>query len=135
LKNSWVKFPGSRFKAFCASFANSGFSWYSSFMTIEQTVEIPPSHRLTIDLPPDTPEGTADITLKVRPKTVPRERRIPLVSWFGKRQEEAKVRAIMDAAGCLKDNPVFGGDPVAYFRKERDAWDEGPQTGETKNHF
>jgi len=31
-------------------------------MSITQTVEIPVSHRLTIDVPPEVPAGQADIT-------------------------------------------------------------------------
>ena len=31
-------------------------------MTIEQTVEIPPSHRLTIEVPPEIPAGTVLLT-------------------------------------------------------------------------
>jgi hypothetical protein len=31
-------------------------------MTIQQTVEIPASHRLTIDVPPEVPAGAAVVT-------------------------------------------------------------------------
>jgi hypothetical protein len=31
-------------------------------MTIQQTVEIPASHRLTIDVPPEVPAGVAVVT-------------------------------------------------------------------------
>jgi hypothetical protein len=36
-------------------------------MTIEQTVEIPASHRLYIDVPPYIPEGKATITFSIVP--------------------------------------------------------------------
>ena len=31
-------------------------------MTIEQTIEVPPSHRLTIDVPPEVPAGRIILT-------------------------------------------------------------------------
>jgi hypothetical protein len=37
-------------------------------MTIEQTVEIPASHRIFLDLPPDLPTGRAKLELTVTPK-------------------------------------------------------------------
>jgi hypothetical protein len=37
-------------------------------MTIEQTIEIPPNHRLVFDLPPDMPTGRANVELTVIPK-------------------------------------------------------------------
>jgi hypothetical protein len=36
-------------------------------MTIQQTVEIPASHRLTIDVPLEVPEGTAVLTFAPLP--------------------------------------------------------------------
>jgi hypothetical protein len=40
-------------------------------MTIEQTVEIPASHRLTIEVPPEIPAGRAKIRLSISPKAKP----------------------------------------------------------------
>jgi uncharacterized protein with von Willebrand factor type A (vWA) domain len=94
-------------------------------MTIQQTVTIPADRRLHLDLslPPDIPKGPAELKMIFRAKA-PRELRIPIVSWFERRREAAQRKAIMDFAGCLKDSPVFEGDPVEIFRKERDEWDE-----------
>jgi hypothetical protein len=37
-------------------------------MTIEQTVEIPPNHRLVFKLPPELPAGKARVELTVTPE-------------------------------------------------------------------
>ena len=51
-------------------------------MTIEQTIEVPLSHRITLDLPPELPVGKAKIT--VTPETVPCEKTVkPLESLLG----------------------------------------------------
>jgi hypothetical protein len=41
-------------------------------MTIEQTVEIPPDHRLIVDLPPDSPSGRAKVEVTITPLGVER---------------------------------------------------------------
>jgi hypothetical protein len=90
-------------------------------MTIEQTVEVPSSHRLMIDVPSEIPAGWAKIKLTVKAKS--EERRIPFVSWLLNRRAERQTRAIMQFAGCLKDSPAFEGDSVEIVRKIRDEWD------------
>ena len=51
-------------------------------MTIEQMIEVPVSHRITLDLPPELPVGKAKIT--VTPETVPSEKTVkPLESLLG----------------------------------------------------
>ena len=53
-------------------------------MTIEQTVEIPASHRITIDLPPELPAGKAKVELTITPETMPKEKAVrPLASFAG----------------------------------------------------
>ena len=42
--------------------AHSSFSCYAYFMMIMQTVTIPESRRLTIDVPPEVPAGPVIIT-------------------------------------------------------------------------
>ena len=44
---------------------------YSYLMTIEQTVEIPASRRVTFDLPLSFPIGTAKVALVVFPEAPP----------------------------------------------------------------
>jgi len=51
-------------------------------MTIEQTIEVPASHRVTIDLPPELPVGKAKIT--VTPEAIICEKTVkPLESLLG----------------------------------------------------
>jgi hypothetical protein len=42
--------------------------FYNHGMTIEQTIEIPPSHRLVFDLPFELPTGRAKVELTVIPE-------------------------------------------------------------------
>jgi hypothetical protein len=52
----------------------------SMMMTIEQTVEIPADHRLTIEVPPEVPTGkavitfTPDVTARPRPRLTERQK-------------------------------------------------------------
>jgi len=41
-------------------------------MTIEQTVEIPTSRWITIEVPPELPIGKAKVELTITPETMPR---------------------------------------------------------------
>jgi len=53
-------------------------------MTIEQTIEIPVSRRIFLDLPPELPTGRARVELTITPDSVPqRESVMPLKSLFG----------------------------------------------------
>jgi hypothetical protein len=40
----------------------SGLSRYAVFMTIEQTIDVPASRRLTLDVPPEIPAGKVILT-------------------------------------------------------------------------
>jgi hypothetical protein len=106
-------------------------------MTIEQTVEIPANHRLTLDLPDDIPVGTAKIELTVYP--VAGDSRSGLASYLASNSprtiREALAEAERKAAdprhtpfsacfGSLKDSAVFAGDPVAIQRTMRAEWDD-----------
>jgi hypothetical protein len=79
-------------------------------MTIEQTVEIPADHRLTIELPREVPAGRAKLTVSISPgeKTIKISR---------------QMRNIMKFYGCLKDSTVFEGDPAEIQRQMRAEWD------------
>jgi inorganic pyrophosphatase len=79
-------------------------------MTIEQTVEIPADHRLTIEVPPEIPAGKATITVSISP----RENTIKI---------SRQMRHIMKFYGCLKNSQVFEGDPVEIQRQMRTEWD------------
>ena len=93
-------------------------------MTIEQTVEIPASHRLTIDVPREIPAGQVILTFTPA--------KTPAVGKTNRTLEDALRRAAEKAAdpnrrplshffGILSPNTF--GDGVAYQRAIRDEWD------------
>ena len=113
-------------------------------MTIEQIVEIPASHRLTIDVPREVPAGRARLAFTPEmDASVPsgtagqpdRGFRIPLISWLLHRREERFRRAVMGVAGCLANNPAFKGDGVQIIRKMRDEWDRPWDADEKESRF
>jgi hypothetical protein len=73
-------------------------------MTIEQTVEIPASRWLTIEVPRDIPAGKAIIAFT--PAADPNRK--PLSRHFGR----------------LKDSKAFAGDPMEIQRQMRAEWDD-----------
>ncbi|GHU97659.1 hypothetical protein FACS189483_04310 [Spirochaetia bacterium] len=73
---------------------------------------IPADKRLYFDLPGNTPEGEAEVTLKVKPKV---KGKWPF-SLF-------RRTSVMDFYGCLKDSKNFVGDPMEIQRKIRSEWD------------
>jgi hypothetical protein len=82
------------------------FSCYNLKMTITQTVEIPASHRLIIDVPMEVPTGPVIITFTpAETKCTATPNRKPISWHFGKLA------------------PGTFGDPVAYQRAIRDEWD------------
>ena len=72
-------------------------------MTITQTVDIPASHRLVIDVPLEVPEGRTVIAFTPAGTKPTRK---PISRFFG----------IL--------SPETYGDGVAYQRKIRDEWDD-----------
>jgi len=104
-------------------------------MTIEQTVEIPANHRLTIEVPREIPAGRAILafTPAVARKSSDRGAgTAPLPGGSPGTIEEALQMAeekandpnrkpISRLFGTCKG--IFGGDGVAYQRAIRDEWD------------
>jgi len=93
-------------------------------MSVTQTVEIPVSHRLTIDVPREVPAGQAILTFTPAKK--------PAVGKTNRTLEDALRRAAEKAAdpnrrplshflGILSPNTY--GDGVTYQRAIRDEWD------------
>lgn len=72
---------------------------------LHQTVEIQADRklRLDIDLPPDVPLGTADVTVSILPKQRP-----------NKARAMAALRRLAEAGG-----PVSYGDPLEWQREIR----------------
>jgi len=53
-------------------------------MIIEQTIEIPASRRITLDLPQELPTGKAKVELTITPETIQKEKTVrPLASFAG----------------------------------------------------
>jgi len=69
-------------------------------MTIEQTVEIPASHLITIEVPPELPIGKAKVELTITPEAMPK----------GK-----TVRSLASFAGIDKELDTMD----AYFARKR----------------
>jgi len=79
-------------------------------MVIEQTIEIPPNHRLFLDVPPEVPAGKTIITFTT----------ISAVSTDNSvRSEELKMK-LMSLRGSLGKNAFGGLDGVAYQNKVRE---------------
>jgi hypothetical protein len=104
------------------------FSCYIYSMSITQTVEIPASHRLVIDVPREVPEGRTILTFTPahKPDTV------RLAGGNARTVEEALQMAAEKLADPSrkplsrhfgKHKGIFGGDGVAYQRAIRDEWD------------
>jgi hypothetical protein len=100
-------------------------------MTIEQTVEIPASHQLTLDIPREVPVGRAQVIIQfpVRESVQATDRgsgeTIPLEA-RGQSKNEAFRNAIKNAYGAWKDNPWTNHfEDVNAMRDEwghRDSW-------------
>jgi len=95
-------------------------------MTIEQTVEIPASHRLTIDIPEEVPAGRAQVIIQFpvledaqtagreSGEAVPPEAR-------GQSGNAAFRNALRNAYGAWKDNPWT--NHLEDINAMRDEWD------------
>jgi hypothetical protein len=83
-------------------------------MTIEQIVEIPADRRIIVELPPDIPTGAARLKLSVSHDG-------EAVKKTGKMSRQ--MRGLLKLYGCLRDSPIFEGDPVEIQKEMRAEWD------------
>ena len=91
-------------------------------MRIEQTVEIPSSRRLFIDVPPEVPVGK--VTLTFTPASANKDLESAEAIWASNRAHPEEVKAKLHALqGCLGENAFGGMDGVEYQRKVREEWD------------
>jgi hypothetical protein len=89
---------------------------------VTQTVDIPASHRLTIDVPREIPAGRAMLTFTPFTGDSALEEAGELWAW--NRAHSAEVREkLQKLRGSLSANSFGGLDGVAYQRKVRDEWD------------
>jgi len=92
-------------------------------MTIEQTVEIPASHRLFVDVPPEVPTGKAILsyTPVVGNEDIEYARKI----WHNNRACHDELKAMLQKLQGSLGKSAFGSlDGVAYQRKVRDEWED-----------
>jgi hypothetical protein len=90
-------------------------------MVIEQTVDIPVSRRLTIDVPREIPVGRVILTFTpfIGDRALEEAEEI----WALNRAHSAEVRTkLQKLRGSLPANSFGGLDGVAYQRKVRDEW-------------
>jgi hypothetical protein len=107
---------------------HSIFSCYIYHMSVTQTVEVPASHRLTIDVPREIPAGRTILTFT--PASVPDA---AVLSAGSCNTVEEALQAAAEKAADPNRKPIsrlfgkhkgiFGGDGVAYQRAVRDEWD------------
>ena len=90
-------------------------------MRLEQTVEIPPSHRLFVDVPPEVPAGKAILTFT--PLSVSKDLKYAGEIWAVNRDhpEELKAR-LQNLQGSLGKTAYGGMDGIEYQRKVREEW-------------
>ena len=103
-------------------------------MTIEQTVEITSSRRLTLEIPEGVPLGRARVTIQFPPKEDPHSSYQPPGSTIppeakGQITNEAFRRVLSRAYGAWKDNPWENHlEDINAMRDEwaRDIWNQNP---------
>ena len=107
------------------------YSCYIFSMSVTQTVDVPPSRRLTIEVPHEVPVGPVILTLTPAPaKTIALPETLP--GGCSNTVEEA-LQAAAEKAADPNRKPIsrhFGtlskhtfGDPVAYQKAVRDEWE------------
>jgi hypothetical protein len=112
-------------------------------MTIEQTVDIPADHRLTLEIPREIPTGRTILALTLIPvsatmaaKSTITAQLADLKTYLADNSPRTTEEALQQAAERLADpnrkpisrhfgthKGILGGDGVAYQRKIRDEWD------------
>ena len=92
-------------------------------MIVEQTVEIPPSRRLFIEVPPEVPIGRAILTFTPAIANKGFEHTEEIWAHARIPSEELKTR-IQKLQGSLDKNAFNGLDGLQYQSKVREEWDK-----------
>ena len=92
-------------------------------MTIEQTVEIPQSHRLFVVVPPEIPAGKAKLTFTALSEKEDLEYAQEIFT--NNRAHTAELRdKLANLRGCLGNDAFNALDGVAYQSMVRSEWDD-----------
>jgi len=83
-------------------------------MVIEQTIDIPPNHRLFLDVPPEVPAGKTIITFTT----------VSAVSADNNVLSEELKMKLLNLRGSLGKNAFDGLDGIAYQNKVRKEWED-----------
>ena len=92
-------------------------------MTIEQTVEVPPSHRLFVEVPKEVPVGKAILTFTSLSAKDDTEKAQQIWSNNRTKPDELKKK-LQNLHGSLGKNAFGALDGVTYQRKVREEWDD-----------
>jgi len=95
-------------------------------MIVEQTIEIPPSHQLFLDVPPEVPAGKTIVTFTpASAASASTELEYAGMIWADNsvRSEELKMK-LQNLRGSLGKNAFGGLDGVAYQHKVREEWED-----------
>jgi len=109
----------------------NGVPYTCPIMTITQTIAIPASRKVCIEvaLPESFAPGNAKVAMRFTPteeeegEGEKKKFRIPILSWLEDRRIRKNGEAIRRAAGCLANNPEWQGDAVEIQRQLRAEWD------------
>ena len=104
-------------------------------MVIEQTVEIPDSRRIFLDLPADIPQGKAKIRVAFEvddysARIVPFDAAFPAIEELKQQAADKTARRKAEGrkpfeglCGVLENSPALAGDPIEIARAWRDEWE------------
>jgi hypothetical protein len=95
-------------------------------MIIEQTIEIPPSHRLFLEVPQEVPAGRTKLTFSPAAAiSASTESKLTGAIWADNsaQSEELKTK-LQNLRGSLGKNAFGGLDGISYQHKVRKEWEE-----------
>jgi len=103
--------------------SRSLFLIYYNLYNIEQTVEIPPSHRLFVEVPQEVPAGKAILTYTSVSTNdgIENARRIRADNHTGADELRERLASLQ---GSLDKNAFGALDGVSYQLKVREEWDD-----------